>query len=309
MNSPKSPRFSPVVILFVGVLATSASAILVRLAQEEAPSLAIATWRLVLASLILLPASLALRRPEIKALGPVDWRLALFAGAMLAIHFASWISSLAYTSVASSVVLVTTTPLWVGLASPFVLGEPLIRTLKIGMFLALIGGLLVAGGDFVSIENGQLVMQANSPETGSRPLLGNGLALLGAWSAAAYFLVGRRLRPQLSLLSYTTLVYGTAALCLLVIALVSRTPLLGYTPLAYLLFLLMAIFPQLLGHSAYNWALGYLSAAYVSIAVISEPIGATVLAFIFFQEVPEAIVLLGAAFILAGIVIASSRSR
>jgi drug/metabolite transporter (DMT)-like permease len=309
MNSPKPTPVSPVLILFIGVLATSASAILVRLAQAEAPSLAIATWRLVMASLILLPGSLALRRSEIGTLRPVDWRLALFAGAMLAVHFASWITSLAYTSVASSVVLVTTTPLWVGLASPFVLGESLTRKLKIGIILALIGGLLVAVGDLVALESGRLVIQANSPDAGSQPLLGNGLALLGAWSAAAYFLVGRRLRPQLSLLSYTTLVYGTAAVCLLAIALVAGTPLLGYTPLAYLLFLLMAIFPQLLGHSAYNWALGYLAAAYVSVAVISEPIGATVLAFIIFREMPAVVVLVGAAFILTGILIASSRGR
>jgi drug/metabolite transporter (DMT)-like permease len=259
---PNRPPISPVLVLFIGVLATSVSAILIRFAQEEAPSLAIAGWRLIFASLILLPFSLKYRRTELKALGRADWRLALFAGAMLGLHFASWITSLAYTSVTNSVVLVTTTPLWVGLASPLLLKEPLTRFLKIGIVLALFGSVLVGLGDSIMVDNGRIAFNLAGGEEGSKAMLGNGLALVGALSGAAYFMIGRRLRPRLSLLSYTSVVYGTAALFLIAAMLLNRIPFFGYSPLTYLLFLLMAVFPQLMGHSSYNYALAYLSAAY-----------------------------------------------
>lgn len=306
---PQRPPIPPVLILFVGVLATSVSAILIRFAQAEAHSLAIAGWRLILASFILLPFALKYRREELKGLGRADWRLALLAGAMLGVHFASWITSLAYTSVTSSVVLVTTTPLWVGLASPFFLNEPLTRFLKIGIVLALGGSILVGVGDSVAVVDGRLALNLGPGAEANRALLGNGLALVGALSGAAYFMIGRRLRPRLSLLSYTSVVYGTAALFLFTAMLLNRIPLFGYSPLAYLLFLLMAVFPQLLGHSSYNYALAFLSAAYVSIAIISEPIGAGLLAFLIFQEIPAPLVLLGAALILLGIAISSYRTR
>jgi drug/metabolite transporter (DMT)-like permease len=305
---PERPPISPILILFIGVLATSISSILIRFAQEDAPSLAIAGWRLIFASLILLPFSLKSRRTELKALASADWRLALFAGAMLGLHFASWITSLAYTSVTSSVVLVTTTPLWVGLASPLLLKESLTRFLKIGIILALVGSVLVGLGDSVTLTDGQLNYSLDSGGQNSQTMLGNGLALVGALSGAAYFIIGRRLRPRLSLLSYTTVVYGTAALFIIAAMLLNRIPFFGYSPLTFLLFLLMALIPQLMGHSSYNYALAYLSAAYVSVAIISEPIGASILAFVLFQETPGIIVLLGALLILIGIAISSYRS-
>jgi drug/metabolite transporter (DMT)-like permease len=306
---PQRPPIPPILVLFVGVLATSISSILIRFAQDEAPSPAIAGWRLILASLILLPLALKSRRPELKAMRKADWRLAFFAGAMLGVHFASWITSLAYTSITSSVVLVTTTPLWVGLASPFFLNEPLTRFLKVGIVLALAGSILVGVGDSMAVVNGRLTLNLGEGPAGNRAMLGNGLALIGALSGAAYFMIGRRLRPRLSLLSYTSVVYGTAALFLLAVMLLNRVPLFGYSSLTYLLFLLMAVFPQLLGHSSYNYALAYLSAAYVSVAIISEPIGASVLAFVIFQEIPGTAVLLGAGLILSGIAISSYRTK
>jgi drug/metabolite transporter (DMT)-like permease len=306
MAPAPNPRFPPAAALFVGVLATSASAILVRFAQEEAPSLAIAAGRMTIATAILLPLTLARRRGELRALDPAGWRLAIVAGAMLGLHFATWITSLAYTSVANSVVLVTTTPLWVAIASPLLLREPLARTLKIGIPLALLGSILVAASDLLPGAAGVAADRSTSAAA-NRPLLGNALALAGAWTAAGYFLIGRRLRPRLSLLSYTTLVYGTAALFLLASLLLTRTDLLGYRPVIYGLFALMAIFPQLIGHSSYNWALGYLPAAYVAVAVISEPIGAAILALAIFGELPGPLALVGAAFILAGIILAGRR--
>lgn len=294
------PPIPPALVLLVGVFAISISAILIRFAQGEAPSLVIAMWRLVFATLLLLPPALLRRRDELRRLWEPQWRrqlpLAVLAGVMLAIHFATWIASLAFTTVASSGVLVATSPLWVGLASPFVLNERLSRPLKIGIGLALFGSVIVgladAGGG-----------------GGSNPLWGNFLALVGAFTVAAYLLIGRRLRQGLSLLTYTTLVYGIAAVTLVIVAMAGGYELWDYAPSTFLLFLAMAVFPQLLGHSSFNYALGYLPASYISVTIISEPVGATLLALIILRELPAPLTVVGGVFILAGILIASRRER
>lgn len=309
MGTSQSPRFPPVLVLFLGVLGISSGSILVRFSQGEGvPSLAIAAWRLSFATLILLPLAFGRKREEILSLSLADWRLAVLSGLMLAVHFASWISSLAFTSVASSTVLVTTSPLWVGLAAPLLLGEKLTRPLRVGIFLALVGSALIGLGDVMAVVDGRLLFSLTQFTNQPDPLLGNGLAIIGAVAAAFYLIIGRRLRQKLSLLSYITVVYGTAAIFLLLIALGSGYHLFGYSLAAYVFMLLMAVLPQLVGHSSYNWALGYLPAAYVSIAVIAEPIGATMLAVLFFQEIPGVFTLIGSAFILLGVVIASKRS-
>ncbi len=288
------PRIPPPLVLLIGVLAVSVSAVLIRFAQEETPSAVIAAGRTTIASLLLLPACLGRRRAELARMTRGDWALALLSGLFLGLHFASWISSLAYTTVASSTVLVTTSPLWVGLAAPFLLGERLGRRLKVGIGLALAGSVVIALWDV-----------AGGPAPGQRPWLGNGLALIGAVTAAAYLLIGRRLRTHLSLLTYTTVVYGASALVLLLVVAAGGHRLLGYPPRIYLLLLLMALGPQLLGHSSFNWALGFLPASFVAVTIISEPIGASLLAFLILGEVPGAGTLVGGALILAGIVAAS----
>jgi drug/metabolite transporter (DMT)-like permease len=282
----------------VGVLAVSISSILIRFAQGEAPSLTIAAGRTAFASLILLPLCLRWRRDELRLMTRGEWGLAFLSGAFLGLHFASWISSLAYTSVASSTVLVTTSPLWVGLASPFLLGERVPRPLRIGIALAMTGSLIIALWDAPATTTGT-----------AQPWLGNGLALLGAVTAAAYLIIGRRLRAHLSLLTYTTVVYGTSALFLLAVMAAAGDTLLGFSPRIYALLLLMALGPQLLGHSSFNWALGFLPASYVAVTIISEPIGAGLLAFAILGEVPGPGTLLGGVLIIAGIVIASRRPR
>lgn len=305
MQANTTPRFSPILVLFFGVLGISSGSILVRLAQgEDMPSLVIAAWRLTLASAVLLPLALSRRREELRAMTPGAWGLAAMSGFMLSLHFASWISSLAYTSVASSTVLVTTSPLWVGLTAPFLLKESLSRPLKIGIGLAMLGSVLIALADVVALSDGRLQFSLTQFSNQPNPLLGNGLALLGAIAASAYLIIGRRLRFSMSLLSYIALVYSSAAVFLVIMALASGHNLFGYSATAYGVMVLMALFPQLLGHSSYNWALGYLSAASVSLAVIAEPIGATLLALLIFAEVPNLITIAGSALLLAGIVYA-----
>lgn len=291
-NEPS--RALQLAVLAAGILAISSGSILVRLAQDEAvPSLVIALWRTLLATLFVAPFALAKRRGELTQMGREKWLLALLAGLLLGIHFATWISSLALTSIISSTVLVSTAPIWVGLASPILLREPLSRPLKQGIALAMAGTVVVSLSELSGLGRGN----------GS--LLGNVLALVGGISVAGYLLIGRRLRPHLSLLSYTTVVYGTSALTLLVFNLISGTNLWRYPPQVYLLFLAIAAFPQLIGHTSFNWALSFLPAAFVSIAAISEPVGATVLAMIFFQEFPGPAAVVGSILILAGVYLAS----
>lgn len=306
MTTDTSPRFPPILVLIFGVAGISSGSILVRLAQgQDMPSIVIAAWRLTLASAILLPLALTRRRPELRQMSGTSWRLAILSGFMLALHFASWITSLAYTSVASSTVLVTTSPLWVGLTAPFLLGEKLTRPLKIGIALAMLGSVLIGVADVVAVVDGRFQFSLTQFTHQPNPLLGNSLALVGAVAASAYLLIGRRLRGGMSLLSYTAVVYSTAAFFLILMAVVLGHNLFGYSSVAYIVMLLMAIFPQLIGHSSYNWALGYLTAASVSVAVIAEPVGATLLALLIFHEIPNTTTLAGSVLLLAGIVYAS----
>ncbi len=291
-NAP--PRKVQFLVLGVGILAISSGSILIRLAQDQgAPSLAIAFWRTMLSALIIFPFTLISKQAEVRALPGPSWLLAMLSGLLLGIHFATWISSLAFTSIINSTVLVATVPIWVALASPVVLKEPISRGVKQGIALAIAGTIVIS------------LSAISEPGDGSNPMLGNALAVTGGISAAGYLLLGRRLRPHLSLLSYTTIVYGMAGLTLLLFNLVSGTTLLGYAPQILALFLVIAVFPQLIGHSSLNWALSFLPAAYVAIVAISEPVGATILAMVIFREFPGPLVIVGSVIILAGVFLAS----
>lgn len=289
-RSAGSPPFPPVLALVVGVLAASTASPIIRLAQAEVNSLAIAAWRLTLASLILAPITLATRRDELRNLARGDWLLMVGSGVLLAVHFATWISSLAYTSVAASVVLVSTSPLFVGLGSYLLLKERLSRSLVIGLIVAIAGSIII-GLDGLG--------------EGTHRMTGDLLALAGALSVAGYFLVGRRLRARLSLLAYVFPVYSVAAVTLMAVASLARVPLSGYPSLHWLWLLLLALGPQITGHSSLNWALRHLPATYVTLAVLGEPIGSSVLAWLILREVPSLLTLIGGAVVLVGIAIAS----
>ena len=304
MQTRHSP-LSPLLVLAFGILAVSTASIFIRYAQQHSPSLVIAAWRLTLASLVLTPIALTRKRSELASLSRGDLGLALLSGLFLAIHFATWISSLAYTSVASSVVLVSTVPLWVALLSPITIKEPLTRPVLMGMILALLGGFIVGVSDSCSWEAGRLACPTLGEFLQGKAFLGDILALVGAITAAGYLLIGRRLRARVSLISYIFVVYSMAAAVLVVIMLAAGAKPFGYPPITYLWFLLLALIPQLLGHSTYNWALGYLSAAYVSIALLGEPIGSTILAYVLLDETPTIFKIIGGLLILTGIYIAS----
>jgi drug/metabolite transporter (DMT)-like permease len=306
-----SPRRSTLAFsLLAGILAVSTASIFIKLAQHEgAPSIVIAAARLTIASVLLAPIALGRYRNELKRLTRGEWALALLSGLFLAIHFASWITSLQYTSVASSVVLVTTTPLWVALVAPLVLHERAGVWTYIGLALALTGGAVVGLSDGCTWQNGALQCPPLRTFFGGTAFLGDFLALAGAWMAAGYLLVGRKLRAKLALIPYIFVVYGMSAVVLIAIMLGFGESPLGYSPSVYLWFVLLAIVPQLFGHSIFNWALKYVPASLVSVTLLGEPIGSTILAYFIFQEQPGWIKIGGAVLILAGIWVAAKMTE
>jgi drug/metabolite transporter (DMT)-like permease len=310
--SQRSSAF-PVLVLAFGVLAVSTASIFIRNAQLYAPSLTIAAWRLGLATLALAPLALTpRRRAELAGLTRLELGLAALSGFFLALHFATWISSLEYTSVASSVVLVDTAPLWVALLAPWTLGERLRRPALVGMLLAVFGGAVVGISDACGWTQAGLACPPLSEFVAGRAFWGDLLALAGAVTAALYLVIGRKVRERVSLVAYIFVVYGVAALVLIAIMLAAGQaafgPPGGFPPVTYLWLLALALIPQVLGHSTYNWALGYLPAAYVSIALLGEPIGSTLLAMLFLNEMPASLKIVGAALILVGIYAAARPS-
>jgi len=300
------PRIALPFAIITAILAVSTASIFIRFAQREAPSLVIAALRLTVASLILAPVALTRYRNELRKLTGSDLLLGLLSGVFLAIHFATWISSLEYTSVASSVVFVSTGPLWVALLSPIFLKEPLTRAVLVGILLALLGGTVIGLSDSCQIENG-LVCPPLSQFVQGTAFLGNFLALVGAWTVAGYLMIGRRLRAGMSLIPYIFVVYGIAAIVLLIIMFAARQSPIGYSPRFYLWIILLALVPQLIGHSTYNWALRYLPAALVSITTLGEPIGSAILAYFILGETPSLLTIVGGVLILTGIYFASRR--
>ncbi len=291
--------------ILIGVLAVSTASLFIRFAQAEASALAIAGFRMTLATLFLMPLVFVRCRPE---LGKLNWKIGwkvILSGLFLAIHFASWITSLQFTSVASSVVLVTTTPLWVAIFGSLLLKEKLSKQIVIGLAVALTGSVLVGlSGELPAWLAGESGLKVSFESNGTN-MTGNLLALIGAWTAAGYMLIGRSVRPQLSLPVYTFLVYGTSAVILLFTIAFNKIPLTGFTPAVYFWLLLLAVVPQLIGHSAFNWALRYVPASLVSIALLGEPIGSTILAMIFLRENPVVFEVIGGIFILTGIYLSS----
>ena len=300
----QKPVISPYLGLTLGVLAVSTASIFIRFAQEEVASIVVAAWRMTVAVFVLFPVVWFKYRTEIVNLSRRDLGLTFMAGVFLAIHFAAWISSLQYTSVVSSVVLVTTTPLWVAIAAPIAIKEPITRLVGLGLLISLAGTLVVGFSDACTFGNG-IVCPPISEFVQGKSFLGNFLALLGAWVAAGYVIIGRSVREKLAVVPYIFLVYGFSALILLAMALFSGQPLVGFSGDSYLWLILLGLVPQLIGHSIYNWSLGYLPAAFVAITLLGEPIGTSVLAYILLGETPGWIKSLGGVLILGGIVITS----
>lgn len=288
-------------VLFLGVLAISTSSILIRLTTVSAEqsgvgfSLMIAASRLILASLLLAP---GWSKMEWKSLGAGACQYAVGAGVCLALHFATWTTSLSYTSIAASTTLVTTNPIWMAIISWLWFREKLTRLTWVGIIVALSGGVIIALGDL------------SNPTRGSQPLLGNFLALLGAWVICGYFLLGKEAQKRhLNLRSYITIAYTVAALLLLPLPWFWGIGYGNYPAQVYGYLLLMALLPQLVGHTSLNWAVRWIAPTFVTLFVLFEPVAASGLAYLILGEIPGQIIILGAMIVLMGVALAVAGSR
>lgn len=292
-GSQHRPPAPPALILLLSVFAVSWAGPLVRFV--EAPAIAISFWRLAL-SCGFIAVLLTVRGEwgEIRALSRKEWFFSGLAGVFLAGHFVTWITSLELTTVAASVVLVATQPVWVALLSIPLLGERPSGVQWVGLLLAVAGAAYVGWGDF-----------ASDPGT----LRGDLLALAGAVLAAAYYVLGRGLRRRMTIWPYVGVVYGAATVTLVVVMLGTATPFVGYPRTDWLVFLALAIGPMMIGHTGQNWALRYLPAYAVNVSILGEPIGATLIAWLLpgIREEPPVTVLIGGVLILAGIALGMRR--
>ncbi|HEY9700650.1 MAG TPA: DMT family transporter [Trichocoleus sp.] len=300
-SSARPTRWQIGSILTIGVFSVSAAAIFIRLALQAAGvqgvgfSLVLAAARLTLAALALIP---AWRGFSVVTLRSSAALFSIAAGLFLAVHFATWITSLSYTSIAASATLVTTNPVWVALLSWLWFGEKPRLLTVVGILITLVGGLLVAIGG------------AGTANTASNPLLGDFLALVGSWAVSLYFLLGREAqRRGLTISHHITLTYTTAALLLLPLPLLFGTAYTGYPIPVYGYIFLMALFPQLIGHTSLNWAVRWVSPTLVTLAILAEPVGSSFLGAIVFQENPGGMVIAGAIVILGGVAVAALGTR
>jgi len=277
--------------LFVGVAAVSFAAVFIRLA--DAPPMVIATYRMAIAAIVLLPVASIKSMRGLKRLSKRDIFLILLSSISLALHFGLWITSLEYTSIASSVVLVTSHPAFVAVLSYFLWGERLGKLTIGGIAVALVGVIVINYGGFAF---------------GSQAVLGNLLALAAGFVVAAYLIIGGQLRERIDLLSYLALIYTGAAVILLAATLIMGYSLFGYSPGTYLMMVLLALVPQLIGHSFLNLAVRLVPVTLVSVAILGEPVGATLLGGLILGELPTANEIIGGLLILGGIFIVLRRA-
>ena len=293
----------------VAVVAVSTSAILVR--WSGAPSVVTAFYRVVLTTVAIAPFAIRDRR-GFRAVSRRDLGVAVVSGVALAVHFASFFESLAWTTVAASVTLVTTQPVFVGVGAAVLLDERLSEGVAAGILVAMTGaavmsvgptvvGAVAAGGDVGA------AVSAAFAGTAAR-LYGNALALAGAALGAVYTLAGRSLRQRLSVFVYAFIVYAACAAALGAMAVGTGASLSGYARREWVLFAAMALGPGVVGHTVINWALRYVRSTVVSVSLLGEPVASTVLALALLDEVPSVVTVLGAAVVLCGIAI-TTRAR
>ena len=291
VSATDTPRVPPVAGLGVAILGISTGAVLVRL--SEAPSTVAAFYRVLFTTLPLLPVAVWRYREQFRRIGRRDLVFAVLSGLALAVHFAAWFESLAWTSVAASVTLVQSQPLFVAAGAWLLLRERVTGRMVLGIVVAVAGVAAMSVGELL----GGVV--------GADPLLGNALALLGAVAAAGYVLAGRSLRQRVALIPYVVVVYSVCTVGLLVAVTAQAGPgaLTGYPLREWLVFAGLAVGPGVLGHTVINWVLAHLESSVVSVSLLAEPVGATILAVVVLSEVPATATVAGGAVVLAGIYI------
>lgn len=281
-----SRRLLPFVALVIGVIAVSTSAIFVKLATAPAP--VIAFYRLFFSTVLIAPFFFLKHISELKNLSKKEWVYSTIAGVFLAFHFILWFESLHYTSVASSVVLVTLQPLFAFIGTYFFFKEKVSIVAICSGLIAITGSVIISWGDF---------------KISGIALFGDLLALAACAMITAYLLFGQEIRKRHSLTLYTFIVYGISSVTLLGYCLVLRYPLAPYPQADWIYFLLLAVIPTLLGHSLFNWSLKWVSTNTISIMILFEPVGSIILAYYFLGEkmiVPQ---IIGGIIIMLGIIL------
>lgn len=282
----EKPKIHPYIPIFIGVISVSLSAIFVKLANAEAG--VIAFYRMFFSVLIMAPLFFWKYSNEIKELRIRDWLFSSIAGIFLAFHFILWFESLNYTSVASSTVLVTLQPLFAFIGTYFFFKENItLKTIFAGV-IAIVGSILISWGDF---------------KLSGTAFYGDMLALIACALVTAYFLFGQDVRKRLSLVTYTMLVYAVSTITLLIYVLIKGESFGPYSTMDWIWFILLAIVPNLFGHTLFNWSIKYVSTNVVSIAILFEPIGAAILALLIFKEYLIATQIIGGFIVIVGILL------
>ena len=280
------PKIHPYIPIFIGVISVSLSAIFVKLANAE--SGVIAFYRMLFSVIIMSPIFFWKYTSELKKLTRRDWIFSSIAGVFLAFHFILWFESLNYTSVASSTVLVTLQPLFAFVGTYFFFKEKITNKTILAGAIAIAGSILISWGDF---------------KLSGSAFYGDMLALIACALITAYLLFGQDVRKRLSLVTYTMIVYVVSTITLFLYVLIKGESFGPYPTIDWIWFILLAIVPNLLGHTLFNWSIKYVSTNVVSIAILFEPIGAAVLAIFIFKEYLVATQIIGGLVVILGIVL------
>lgn len=280
----EKPTIHPYIPILVGVISVAMSAIFVKMTTADAGVTAF--YRMLFSILLMSPVFLYSYLPEIKKLSKRDWAFSAVAGIFLAFHFILWFESLNFTSVASSTVLVTLQPLFAFAGTYFFFKERLSLKTLISGIVAITGSIIIAYGDF---------------QVSGSALFGDVLALIACALITAYLLFGQDVRKRLSLVTYTFIVYGFSTITLFFYIIVKGESFGPYPMGEWMWFLLLALIPNLLGHTLFNWAVKWVSTNVISIAILFEPVGAAVLAYFILGELVSASQIVGGSIVIAGL--------
>lgn len=271
--------------VLAGTFFTSLSSIIIRF--SEAPALVISAYRMLFTSLMLLVPVLIYNRNEFKNVSKKEYILCTVSGIFLALHFASWISSIKMTTIANSTILVSCSPIFVALANYIIAKEKLNRKMFAGILMSLTGTIIIALG--------------SSGSTANNVMLGNLLAFLGAVFVAVYLVIGGIVRKNINALVYVFIVYSVSTVVLFIMCITSKTPIYPYALKEFMLFIALAFFCSILGHTVYNYMVKYVSSTLISVSTLSEPVFASTLAMLIFKEIPSLYTLIGGVIIITGI--------
>lgn len=280
------PAIHPAIPIIIGVISVALSAIFVKLVSAEAGVTAF--YRMLFSVLFMLPIFLLKYRKEITLLKKRDWIFSTFAGVFLAFHFIFWFESLNYTSVASSTVLVTLQPIFAFAGTYFFFKERLSVKTILSAVIAISGSVIISFGDF---------------QLGGTAFYGDILALIGCALITAYLLFGQDVRQRLSLITYTFVVYSISSITLFFYVLIKGESFGPHSQSDWMWFVLLALIPNLLGHTLFNWAIRWVSTNAISIAILFEPVGASILAYYIFNESLSTAQIIGGIVVLLGILL------